>query len=180
MPSPIAHAAAGYFIYRAFRKAGADSDPSRIGPVPQLLAATVALSLLPDGDSLLGVLANDLGKYHNNLANSLAFAASASLVVATVVWIVRRSGFRRWFAIALVSYLAHILMDYLTMGRGIMLAWPFVSDRFQSPFNLFFGLHWSEGVIARSHLITAVTELAFIAGAVLVARFFSRRKRRRA
>lgn len=176
MPSPLAHVAAGYLIYRAFRHAKEDTNSRKFGPIPGLLAATAALSMLPDADVVLGVLASDIGKYHNNLANSPAFATFVSLVVATVVWLVRRSGFKRWFAITLVSYLLHILMDYLTMGRGIMLGWPFVSDRFDSPFDLFFGLHWSEGLLAGSHLITVATEVAFIAGIAIVVKFLPRKK----
>jgi len=176
MPSPLAHAVAGYFIYRGFRNDGGGTTSSRFGPVPKLLAATVALSLLPDADAVLGILANDIGKYHNNMANSIAFAVTTSLVLATVIRLIRRSGFRRWFGIAFASYLAHIVMDYLTLGRGIMLAWPFVSDRFQPPINLFFGLRWSEGLISSSHLITVATEAALLAGVVLVAKLMSRRR----
>lgn len=163
MPSPIAHAALGYFVYRTLRSRMPGEEDSRsVGPLPRLLVATVGLSLLPDVDSVVGLLAGDLGRYHNNLTNSVVFGLAVAVGVGATVWLTRRSGFKRWFAIALVCYGLHVLMDYFTLGRGVMLAWPFSLDRFEPPLKLFYGLHWSYGWTSPRHLLTPVTELGLI------------------
>lgn len=51
----------------------------------------------------------------------------------------RAPGSKRWFAIAAVNYELHVLMDAPTLGRGVMLAWPVLSDRVESPVKLFYG-----------------------------------------
>ena len=180
MPSPIAHAAVGYLIYRAARPRMAQEALSRVGPVPQLLLATVGLSLLPDLDSVVGVLANDLGRFHNNFTNSISFAPAVALGVGTAVWLRRRSGFRRWFIVALLCYETHVLMDYFTLGRGVMLAWPFSPDRFEPPLKLFYGLHWSYGWLSAKHFLTLATELGFVGLVALITQLFPEKRRAKA
>lgn len=176
MPSPIAHAAMGYLIYRASRSRLPEEASRYVGPLPQLLVASVGLSLLPDVDSVIGVRAGDLGRFHNNLMNSMVTGLAVAVGVGAVAWLMKRSGFRRWFAIALVSYELHVLMDYFTLGRGVMLAWPFLHDRFESPVKLFYGLHWSQGLTSPKHLLTLANELGFVGAIGFVVLVFRRKK----
>ena len=182
MPSPISHAAMGYLIYRASRSRLPEEASRYVGPLPQLLVGSVGLSLLPDVDSVVGILAGDLGKFHNNLMNSLVFGLAVAAGVGAVVWLTQRSGFKRWFVVALVSYELHVLMDFFTLGRGVMLAWPFLADRFEAPVKLFYGLHWSDGLTTPKHLVTLVTELGLVGFALLISRLlrWSRLIRRQA
>lgn len=121
MPSPIAHAAIGYLIYRGFRSQLPREASNRVGPVPHLLIAVLVLSLLPDVDAVPGILAGDLGRFHNQFSNSLFIGIGVALGVGVLVWLINRSAFLTWFFLALVCYEVHILMDYPTVGRGVML-----------------------------------------------------------
>ena len=162
MPSPIAPAAAGYLVYRAFRSRIPEEACAYVGPFPRLMIAAVSLSLIADLDTVPGILSGNFERFHNNFTNSLVFGVAVALGVGGAVWMKQRSGFKRWFAIALVSYEMHVLMDFFTFGRGVMLAWPFSPDRLSPPVYLFYGLRWSEGLASPMHLVTLMTELGFV------------------
>ena len=174
MPSPIAHAAVGYVIYRAFRSRKAVKYSFISGKIPLLLMATVGLSLLPDLDSIPGIIAGDFGRFHNAFTNSIFSGAGVALGIGAAVWLWKRSGFRYWLTIALICYELHVLMDLFTVGRGVMLVWPLSSERIEPAVKLFYGLRWSEGVVSAHHLWTLVTELGFVVllglGTVLIGR----------
>jgi inner membrane protein len=123
----------------------------------------ISLSILPDLDSVAGLLMGDLGRYHNNWTHSFIVGLGVALLVGCLAWLLRHSGFSRWFILALLCYESHIIMDYLTIGRGIMAFWPFSSERFVSPVPVFYGLHWSDGWLSLRHLLTLVTEVGFVA-----------------
>ncbi|MCL4871392.1 MAG: metal-dependent hydrolase [Anaerolineae bacterium] len=161
MPSPIAHVAAGAALYWVGRRYVTASPPERIGPLPALALVTVGFSLLPDMDSLVGLVAGDFGRFHNNLTHSVVAGAAASTLFATLITWYGRGRFRYWFAAAFTAYLLHILMDSATIGRGVMAFWPFTSDRYQFPWLLFYGLHWSDGLLSPRHWWTLLTESAF-------------------
>jgi membrane-bound metal-dependent hydrolase YbcI (DUF457 family) len=167
MPSPIAHVAAGYVVYRlaARSAAGQSSTPSR----GHLLAAAAVLSLLPDVDSVLGILMGDFGRYHNNLSHSVFMALVAALSIGGVAGYASRGRFAFWFSLAFVCYGLHVLMDYLTWSRGVMAFWPLMSDRFSSPVVLFYGFHWSQGWLSPRHLWTLLSEAPVAVAAVLAA-----------
>jgi len=162
MPSPIAHAAMGYLLYEAYRPIMPEEASRYVGPIPRLLIGTVGLSMLADLDFLPGILLGDLSRFHNSFTNSAIFCLAVALAVGAAAWLGPRSGFKRWFTLALFSYGLHVLMDYFTIGRGVMLAWPFLLDRFDPPVKLFYGFHRSEGLLSAKHLLTLVTELAFV------------------
>ena len=71
-------------------------------------------------------------------------------------------------------------MDFLTVTRGSMLLWPFSSERVSPPVHLFYGLGWSHGVASELHLVTLVTELAFVAILAAFVLWVDRRRRVRA
>ena len=171
MPSPIAHAAAGYLVSRYLATRS-------IGIHPGMIWAGVALSLLPDVDAALGMLLGDMGRYHNHTMSSPVFALFAALGIGLIGWR-WRGEFRPWFVLALVCYLAHIAMDFFTRGRGIMLLWPFSEERFKPPFALFYGVHWSDGLFSSRHLLTVLTELGTLAILGLVLMVYLRVRRRR-
>jgi inner membrane protein len=162
MPSPIAHLAAGYAVYRLGRQYEPEPGLKAVGPLPGLLVVTAVFSLLPDLDSVVGFLMRDFGRFHNNASHSLFAGLCLALAFAGLMWWQRRQ-FAYWFAVAFVSYGMHLLMDMATISRGIMLFWPMTDARYLSPVTLFYGLHWSDGWITIRHLWTLLTELVFIA-----------------
>jgi inner membrane protein len=162
MPSPLAHATMGYLVYRSWPAGSSPAGSARLLGVPALMIAAVGLSLLADADAAVGIFAGDLGRYHNQLMGSPVFATVAALGVAAVARLLGGS-FGRWFALALVCYQLHVLMDYFTIGRGVKLLWPFTEERFRPPFELFYGLRWSDGLFSVRHLWTTASEVLFAA-----------------
>jgi membrane-bound metal-dependent hydrolase YbcI (DUF457 family) len=177
-PSPIAHSAMGYLLGRVFVKNKPLMVINREIRNPWVILAALFFSLLPDIDAIPGILLNDFGRYHNQWTHSLAVGLGVSLLVGFVAYWRRRS-FGFWFLLASLSYTFHIIMDYFTMGdRGLMLFWPFTSERFLSPIPLFWGVRWSEGLWSPLHLITIATELLFVALVMLVISIIERKNRR--
>lgn len=167
MPSPIAHIAAGYAIYRIYRSRPLQQTPLGVDGSIRSLFAIVGLSLLPDLDAIPGLLMGDLDRFHNNLTHSFVAGLIAALAIGGVVWLRNRSGFVRWFSLALISYQLHVLMDFFTRGRGVMLFWPFTEERFEPAIKLFYGLHRSRGWLNIDHVWMLFNELTF-AGMVLL------------
>jgi membrane-bound metal-dependent hydrolase YbcI (DUF457 family) len=122
MPSPIAHLTAGYVAYRIAchyaEKSGATRRDAEI-----LLPVAAAISMLPDLDSVAGLLLGDFGRYHNQGSHSLLVAGLFALGFAGLL-ARRPPGFRFWFLLAVSCYTAHVLMDSATNGRGVMAIWP--------------------------------------------------------
>ena len=161
MPSPIAHAAMGYVIYRGVRRW--PSGERRLAGLPVLLLFTAGLSLLPDLDILLGLATGDFARYHNNGSHSLVIGLAIALAAA---WFARwrwGGAFLTWFGAAYPSYALHVLMDALVLeGRGVMLFWPFSTERYLSPVCFFFGVRWSTTPWTLDHLVTTIaSELLF-------------------
>jgi LexA-binding, inner membrane-associated putative hydrolase len=163
MPSPLVHSFTGYLIYRVLQLKIPEECHKKTIFAPRLLVITVGLSILPDLDAIPGILTGDIGRFHNQWMNSFVASTIVALGIGVAVWSRRGSGFVRWFSITLLCYTTHILMDFFTWGRGVMLLWPFSSYRYKPPANLFYGLHWSQGLISSAHLWTVLTELGFIA-----------------
>ena len=108
--------------------------------------------------------------------NSLVLGLVVALGVGSVIWLIQRSGFVFWFIIVLVCYEAHVMMDYFTIGRGVMALWPFSSIRYQSPVKLFYGLRWSDGWISVRHLWTLITEMGFVVFVGLIMHVLRRKR----
>ncbi len=163
MPSPIAHLAMGYAIYHASRTHFTTQNQRLFHLIPRLVIITAGLSMLPDLDAVPGILLGNLKQFHNNISHSLGFALLVALGVGTGIWLIRRTGFIRWFCLTLICYSLHIAMDFFTRGRGVMLFWPLTSQRFEPPLELFHGLRWSQGFPEAFEQLTLATELAFVA-----------------
>jgi membrane-bound metal-dependent hydrolase YbcI (DUF457 family) len=161
--SPIAHATIGYAIFEIAHRTRASAWGERRGRLRWQLVAALGLSLLPDVDSILGLLAGDMGRYHNNLTHSILVGLAVASIVGLVALLESRRQGLHWFAIALACYGCHLLADVLTIGRGIMWLWPWSSGRLLSPVSLFYGLHWSDGLWSVRHVWTLLTELGFAA-----------------
>ena len=173
MPSPIAHMAAGAAIYRLRFGGGTSTRSDRV-----LLITCVGLALVPDLDAAVGILAGDIGRYHNNFAGSPAFGALVALAAGALTWVVRRQLTWMTMSLVFISYQTHVFMDFLTISRGTMLLWPFSTERISPPVHLFYGFRWSHGLVDELHLVTLVTELVFVVSLAGIVFFVDRRRRR--
>jgi inner membrane protein len=127
------------------------------------LIIAIGVSLVPDIDSVAGILMGDFGKYHNNATHSLLVGVLVAFVLAIFIRLIMKSGFWLWFAAGFVGYSLHVVMDYFTFGgRGVMLLWPISSTRYEAPVKLFYGVRWSEGLLNPVHINTLITELLFV------------------
>lgn len=179
MPSPIAHSAMGYLIYRiARRKPGMLSR--KLGPLPLLLVVAGFFSLLPDSDAILGWLAGDMLKFHNNGTHSLLVGLGVALSAALIAGWGNRQRFLFWFGVIFTSYALHVVMDAFTWGtRGVMLFWPMSHSRWDAPIKLFYGVRWSDGLLNPAHLITLLSEALFVALVILFVQWLERRDENR-
>jgi membrane-bound metal-dependent hydrolase YbcI (DUF457 family) len=167
LPSPVAHTAVGYAIHQVLCQPSDEDGPDEVGRLPSSLVAVIAISLLPDLDSALGIALGDLARYHNNVTHSFIVGLGVASAIGGAVGLRRRSSVAHWFLISLLAYASHMVMDFLTAGRGVMAFWPLTSHRYLSPVTLFYGLRWSDGVVSVRHTVTLVTELAFSLGIAL-------------
>ena len=173
MSSPIAHLACGYAIYRLV----VARDPQVAGlPRGTRLATAAVFSMAPDLDLIAGWLAHDLPAYHNNISHSFAFGALACLAAAGLARLLfhsLRPGTLWLYTFA--CYASHILVDYVTHGRGVMLFWPFLPERFSSPLILFRGVSWTKGFGTYDHLWTMANDALFALVVVSLAVMLARR-----
>lgn len=170
LPSPIVHTTFGYIIYRVIRNRVPEKFERVYLVLPLVLIFAIGVSLLPDIDSVAGILLGDFGKYHNNATHSLLAGVLVAFILAFLIRLIVKSGFWIWFAVGFVGYSLHVVLDYFTLGgRGVMLFWPISSDRYEAPVKLFYGVRWSEGLLNPVHINTLITELLFV---LLVAMVF--------
>ena len=171
MPSPIIHTTAGYVLYRLSRKAdNQQSKRKRYKNLPPLLLFSIGMSLLPDLDSIPGLIVGNLSLYHNNAFHSLSVGVLVALVGGLIARYALRLNYWLGFLIGLVGYEVHIILDYFTIGRGVMLFWPLTQERYESPIKLFYGLRWSEGLLSYKHLWTLASETLVVAVVFLLDR----------
>jgi len=174
VPSPLAHAGLGYAVHLALRNRGQRYDLRRSGPFPLLALALVCLSLLPDLDAVAGMVTGDMRRFHNTITHSLAFGLLVSSAIGGAVWLRWRSGFRRWFGLALLCHVLHMITDLASTGRGLMVLWPLSSARYKSPVKVFYGVRWPDGWRSRRHAWTVATELGSLVAAAGIIRLLPR------
>ncbi|MDP6631467.1 MAG: metal-dependent hydrolase [Kiritimatiellia bacterium] len=161
MASPLTHIAVGYVLFRIANQYFTELT----GTVKRLILICGALgaATVVDMDFVLGMLHHDLAGYHNQQSHSLCAAVVVGIGVGVLGRLLTGHRMRRWLTLGLVATLSHILIDFLTIGRGVQLLWPLTEARFTSPIPLFYGLRWSEGVWSSSHLLTLANEGPIIA-----------------
>jgi membrane-bound metal-dependent hydrolase YbcI (DUF457 family) len=127
------------------------------------------MSVLPDLDAMVGLLAGNLERFHNARTHSLFVGLAVALLFGAIAFWKGSSWLPFWSLLTLTCYEMHVMMDFSTVGRGVMLFWPFSTERFSSALKLFYGLHWSDGWQSLRHVWTLFTELGFVAvtGAVV-------------
>ncbi len=154
MPSPYAHVLAALTLSTPYlaRKAIALRHKEDI-------ATLIAFSLAPDLDVIPGLLFGNIAAYHNHMTHSIAFGLMVCLFYSLIRCRMQPPrSFRRSISLTAAAYGLHLLMDFFTYGRGLMLFWPFTDERFSPPFLIFYGLRRSDGVFSSHHIVTFITE----------------------
>lgn len=132
------------------------------------------MSLAPDLDWIPDLLLGQPGRFHNGFSHSpfaaLVFAVPIGLLAAAT----GLASARRSIALAFACYGLHVVMDYFTVTRGVMLLWPMSSDRFSPPVHLFYGVRWSDGLFSPRHVWTILTEAVFVAALLFIFRHRNR------
>ena len=147
MPSPIAHIAAGYIAGRKIKLN---------------IWICVLFSILPDFDFLPGILLKDPAEWHGAFSHSLIGLFIFGFVVYWITFLFNHANTALKFSFfSMLIYASHVIMDFFTYGRGIMLLWP-LHKRFVSPLSLFIGLRWSDHSASIYHLWTICNEGLFV------------------
>lgn len=163
MSSPLIHLATGYGVY--FFSGERKKEKHRFFNWKCFLL--LAVSMFPDLDSIAGFVTGNLAKYHNNWSHSLFTGIFIAFIIAGIIYLVIKRGFFKWWLILSICYNLQVLIDFCTVGRGVMLFWPLTDQRFLSPVKLFYGLHWSQGLWSIQHIYTFINE-CFIIGLFVV------------
>ena len=162
MPSPLIHLAVA-------------AAAARIAPLPdaprprlRLFAVSAVASMLPDVDAAAGLLASvspqTLSLVHNQGTHSLLFLVLAAPLLALLARpFLRPLRYRAVLSLVAALLASHLLLDYFTWGRGLLLFWPLSSTRYASPVPLFYGVRYSLGLRTPAHLLTLATELLTLA-----------------
>lgn len=153
MATPIGHALAGYAVSRWNADETAQFSLkeqtvaqflwSLIKPLG-LTIYCVFMGIAPDLDLIPGVLQGQPILYHGGITHSFGFGLLVSLLMA---FLLQWAGWSFWrtFAIGLIAYSTHLLLDPLGPdGRepyGIPLLWPLTSQTFLSPVPILTGVH---------------------------------------
>lgn len=158
MPSPLTHFAAGLAVPHFAARRG-ESVRRRW----KLTALCLFFSFAPDLDVIVGVARGDMGAYHNQITHSLFFGLAACLLVLPLLkWAYREISTIRLFALSYGCYALHLILDWMTYGRGVKLFWPITDARFSSPWIPFYGVRWGDGLFSMRHWITIGNEVMIL------------------
>lgn len=156
MPSPIFHSATGYFLSKFL--------PSKWIPnshKPRRFALHVAypvfVAIAADFDFIPQIITGE--RMHRGITHSLIFTLGFSAIVALIGGRFWKTSYQRLFTFTLMLYSSHLILDFISEGRGIKFFLPFLDQFFKSPFILFPGIHLSDGLLQPINFVTVFYEL---------------------
>ena len=166
MPTPVAHALAGWCVAAA---PGVGLERSR-----GALAALLVAANLPDIDylALVGGRAA-MEAHHQGFTHSLGFVLAAALPLALPLR--RFVGPARAWVLAALAGASHLLFDLVSFDEkppiGFPLFWPLSDGRYHAPWTLFPGIERSslDRIIGMRNLRELAVELAVLAPLVYLA-----------
>ena len=176
MSSPLAHADVGYLVYQPFRRL---LPADKVLGIPARLAwplAAIGLSLVPDLDVAVAWALGSLERFHNNLTHSLLAALAVSLLLTPPLRWLTKAPWKAGFGFILACYVAHVGVDWVTHGRGVMLFWPFTTHRFLSPVTLFPGVPWASGLTDPLYRQMLIHDGCFAVLVILLVELIRRRR----
>jgi inner membrane protein len=146
---------------------------------PRIRATSVAafafLANLPDLDLLGGPLIGEHPHYfHGQITHSIIFAIFFAWVLSLATPWLKPLSRRTVFITGLVPVLSHVIVDWFTGPNpginpsfGILIAWPFSSERIHAPITLFLGPHHAsfDELFSAHNLWVMASELFLFGGA---------------
>jgi inner membrane protein len=155
MPSPIAHSAAGYAIYKLHPKAKSVFKP---GATNLAVFYYVFVANAPDLDFIAQLFTAQ--KLHRGLTHSLSFAIFFSLLLSFIYLFFKGRKLRTFIVITLTLYCSHLCLDTLS-PVGLPLLEPISDSLFKFPITLFPNVHHSRGFLDSSHFIFISVETIY-------------------
>ena len=178
MSSPIAH---GSLMFAAWPAVRSRMDPCLSRTRRALIGCAMLVGLMaPDADLVLGLWypTRALSDYHNGPTHSLFVALAFALTFALVCRAVVRLPWRFLCILGAALYGSHVILDWLTWGRGVQMFWPITETRFKAPVSLLMGVRHSVGAPVTTHMLTVANDLVFGLAVWWVSRWvWSRRAR---
>jgi len=189
MPTPLAHALAGYALSRLqggprARSAvpppphGADlpaaAAPPGAPPLPaaRRAAVLIGVAMLPDADLLPGLLLGQRNLLHHGFTHGLPFALAVAALVGVIFR--HRWGAARAAGTALAAMGSHILLDMLTGARlglhpayGLALLSPLREGSVRLPLSLLPGT--GPGLLTARNVAAVATEIVLFGAIALAA-----------
>jgi inner membrane protein len=157
MPSPIAHSATGYAIFRLMNH---QKRLPMLNRNWQHSFLAIVVANFADLDFIPQILTSE--RFHRGPSHSMWFAVIVSLGIALTFKVIKGKPFKPLFFYALLLYGSHLLLDFFTGGgNGMLLFWPFSNKLFQAPLTLFPGVHHSQGFLYKEHWVFITFELAY-------------------
>lgn len=139
MATPIGHALAGYAVHGL----GYHQEEEHYTGV---LWACLILAIIPDLDFLPGIVQGQPALYHQGISHSFIFAGIISLFAAVLyrLFINRKASFLGNLVLFCLAYSSHLVIDLFGPDARppycIPSFWPFSSDTYLSPFQIFWGV----------------------------------------
>ena len=156
MPSPIFHSATGYFLSKFLpSKWIPNSDkPRRFG---LHVVYPVFVAIAADFDFIPQIITGE--RMHRGITHSLIFTLGFSVIVALIGTRFWKTSYHKLLTFTLILYSSHLILDFISEGRGIKFFLPFLDQFFKSPFILFPGIHLSDGLLHPINFVTVFYEL---------------------
>ena len=155
MPSPIAHAVAGYVTYKLFPKS---KNLLKIKSNNFTALYFTFIGISPDLDFIPQLFTSI--KLHRQLTHSIFFALIFSLGLWMLYRLFKTKGANAFFKLTFITYCSHLLLDALS-PVGIPLLKPFSTVMLKLPITLFPNVHHSQGLFDSSHIIFICVELFY-------------------
>jgi len=124
MPSPIGHTLAGCAVALAL-------IPPQMPQAWQAWTLCLVSANLPDVDFIPGLLSGDPRAFHRGPSHSL----TAAFVVAglgAALWMGSSLPWLTRAGLIFFAYSSHVVLDFFTPGRGVLLSWPISRRRYQA------------------------------------------------
>lgn len=155
MPSPIAHAVAGYITYKLFPKSK-HLLKTQGNNFTALYCTFIAIS--PDLDFIPQLFTST--KIHRQLSHSILFALVFSLGLWMLYRLFKHKGANTFWQLTFITYGSHLLLDALS-PVGIPVLKPLSNIALKLPITLFPNVHHSQGLFDSSHIIFISVELFY-------------------
>ncbi|QUY42264.1 metal-dependent hydrolase [Acaryochloris marina] len=158
MPSPIAHSATAYFLYKITPQNNRSIHLNRHRWID--LAYIIVIGNIADLDFIPHLILE--GSFHRGPSHSLCIALLISIGCTLIFKWLHQSTFQRLFLLTFGIYISHLFLDFWTAGgSGMKLLWPFTNAFIKSPIAFFPSVRHSEGLFYPGHIVFMTFETIY-------------------